>query len=386
MGALQWPGGGSVKMEKSVYLSRRAAAWGKARASTPVDALLVSRSADVGYLSGFTGEDSLLLMNKGFACLITDGRFAEQAARECPGLEVIVRSGPMSAAVAEAARRRKVRRLGVQGGHMTLSGQAALVEALGRNRRVVTVGEALLELRAVKDAQEVAAIRRAVRIAERAFRGLIAGGARALVGRTERQIAAELDYRMIQAGADSPAFDTIVAAGPHSSMPHYRPGNTRVRSGQAVLFDWGAWSGGYSSDLTRVAFTGRIPPKLTEIYELVRSAQAAGIAAVRAGVSVRMVDLAARKVIERAGLGERFVHSLGHGIGRGRGSAEVHELPAVSRQAKGRLRAGMVVTIEPGVYLPGVGGIRIEDDVLVTAERAERLSSLPSVASAWILR
>ena len=373
-------------MGNSVYESRRRAALVMAKREAPVDALLVSRGADVGYLSGFSGDDSLLLAGVGLACLITDGRFAEQAAAECPGLEVIVRGGPMSAAVAEVARRHKIRRLGVQGGHMTLAAHAVLGAAMGARCRLVTVGEVVLGLRAVKDADEVRSIRRAIGIAQRAFRGLIAGGAKALIARTEREIAAELDYRMIQGGADSPAFDTIVAAGAHSSLPHYRPGRARIRPGQAVLLDWGAWAGGYSSDLTRVVFIGRIPPKLTEVYEVVLAARRAGIAAVRAGVSAKAVDRAARVIIERAGLGERFIHSLGHGLGRGRGNAEVHEPPGVGRLSTGRLRAGMVVTIEPGVYLPEVGGIRIEDDVLVTAGAAVKLSTLPAAASAMVLR
>jgi Xaa-Pro aminopeptidase len=374
-----------AEMSETAYESRRRAALAKARSEAGIDALLVSRGADIGYLIGFSGADSLLLVGKGLACLVTDGRFAEQAARECPNLEIVVRTGPMPPAVADVVRRHKVRRLGVQGGHMTISGRASLAAAL-RRCRLVPLGEVVLDLRAVKDAHEVRAIQRAIRIAEKAFRGLIAGGAKAILSRTEREIAAELDYRMVLGGADSPAFDTIVAAGAHSSLPHHRPGHAKVRPGQAVLFDWGAWAGGYSSDLTRAVFTGRIPPKLTEIHEVVRSAQAAGIAAVRAGTWAKTVDQAARAVIEKAGFGERFTHSLGHGIGRGRGNGEVHELPSIARQAKGRLRAGMVVTIEPGVYLPGVGGIRIEDDVLVTAHGAVKLSSLPTAASAMVLR
>ena len=373
-------------MGNSIYEVRRRAAVALARSQVRVDALLVSRGADVGYLSGFSGDDSLLLVGVGLACLITDGRFAEQAAAECPDLEVIVRSGPMSTAVAGVARGHKIRRLGVQGGHMTLAAQAALGAAVGARCRLLAVGEVVLGLRAVKDAEEVRSIRRAIGIAQRAFRGLIAGGAKALSGRTEREVAAELDYRMIRGGADSPAFDTVVAAGAHSSLPHYRPGRARIRPGQAVLLDWGAWAGGYSSDLTRVVFIGRIPPELAEVYEVVLAASQAGLAAVRAGVSAKAVDRAARAIIERAGLGERFIHSLGHGLGRGRGNAEVHEPPGIGRLSAARLRAGMVVTIEPGVYLPGVGGIRIEDDVLVTAGAAVKLSTLPAAASAMVLR
>jgi len=215
-------------------------------------------------------------------------------------------------------------------------------------------------------------MRRAIRIAEKAFKEMLALGAKGWVGRTERDLAAELEYRMRRLGADRPSFPTILAAGAHGSVPHYSPGSTRVRPGQAVLVDWGARADGYCSDLTRVVFTGTIPAKLREIYEVVRRAQEAGIAAIRSGVGCRAVDAAARRVIAEAGYGEQFGHGLGHGLGR-----EVHEAPGLGKLSADRLKSGMVVTVEPGIYLPGIGGVRIEDDVLVTASSARRLSSLP---------
>jgi len=342
--------------------------------------MLISRPEDVSHLSRFTGEDSYLLVGSGWVVLLTDGRYAEQAHRECRDIEVFVRSGPMSDAVAEVLKGRGVRRLGVQGEHMTLAAAEALGRKLG-GRRVVSVTGAVDRLRAVKDDAEVAAIRRAIRTGERAFRRLLARGSRHWVGRSERGLAAELDHYMRQAGADGPAFETIVAAGAHGSRPHYRPGAARIRRGLAVLVDWGAKVGGYCGDLTRVVFVGRIPPKLAEVYAVVLSAQRAGIAAIRPGVSGRTVDAAARKVIVAAGCGAAFTHGLGHGIGR-----QVHELPTLSSRATGRLRAGAVVTVEPGIYLPGVGGVRIEDDVLVTARGARRLSTLPRKLQAMRLR
>ncbi|MFW5839433.1 MAG: M24 family metallopeptidase, partial [Planctomycetota bacterium] len=177
------------------------------------------------------------------------------------------------------------------------------------------------------------------------------------------------------------AFETIVAAGAHGSLPHYRPGKTKIRPDQAVLIDWGAKVDGYCSDLTRVVFTGTIPPKIEEIYTVVLRAQKAAISAIKAQVSCKAVDAAARKIIEQAGYGEQFIHGLGHGIG-----LQIHEAPSVGRRSDKRLRQGMVVTVEPGIYLPGVGGVRIEDDVLVEANGQRKLTSLPKTLKTMVLR
>ena len=345
-----------------------------------VGAYLLTRVEDVGYMTGFTGDDSFALLGRDWAVLITDGRYGEQAADECRGMDVHVRTAAMSAAISDVLRGRRVRRLGVQGDHVTIGFQAGLAKALGRTR-IVSLSDVPGALRAVKDAEEIRAIRRAVRAAETAMLGLLAGGAKGMVGRSEGEVAAELDYRMRLCGASANSFETIVAAGANASRPHYRPSGQRIGRDQAVLIDWGAMVGGYCSDLTRVVFTGRIPPKIGEIYEVVLRAQAAGIAAVRSGAACKTVDAAARDVIAAAGYGERFVHGLGHGIGR-----MIHEGPRLGRPVSDRLRKGMVVTVEPGIYLPGVGGVRIEDDVLVTSQGRQRLSSLPSRLAEMVLR
>jgi Xaa-Pro aminopeptidase len=233
----------------------------------------------------------------------------------------------------------------------------------------------------IKDAGELRAIRQAVRIAEEAFGRLVAGGVKALAGKTERRIAADLEYLMRRCGADAAAFPTVVAGGANGSRPHHLPGDRRVRRGEPVLLDFGVRRGGYHSDLTRVVFLGRIPRKLGEAYEIVRRAQQAGIRAVGPGVSCRSPDVVARGIIEQAGYGQAFLHGLGHGLG-----LEVHEGPTLGAKATGRLRAGMVVTVEPGIYLPGVGGIRIEDDVVVTAAGRRRISTLPTEIEAMLLR
>ena len=359
---------------------RRRRALRKSAATVKADGLLVSRAEDVHYLSGFTGGDSYLLVAREAACLITDGRYGEQAGRQCRGVDVHVRTGRMVQAVSEVLKGRRIRRLGFQAEHMTVRGRDALAAELGP-RRIRPIHEAVADLRAVKDDSEVRRIRRSVRVAERAFRGLLAAGAKAFLGRSERELAAELDYRMRLAGAECPAFETIVAAGANASLPHYRPGSRKPQRGEGVLIDWGAKVNGYCSDLTRVVFLGTIPPKIATVYKVVLAAQKAASAAARAGVSCKTVDSAARKVIAAAGYGRQFIHGLGHGIG-----LEIHEAPQVTRADDRRLRAGMVITVEPGIYLPGFGGVRIEDDVLVTRQGPQRLSSLPRTLAAMTLQ
>ncbi len=349
------------------------------RAGSAVDAALITRPVDVGYLSGFSGEDSVLLVGKGFAVLVTDGRYDEQASGECPGVEICVRSEGMIKAIGQQVRSRKLTHLAIQSDHVTLGWSEQLGKEVG-NKRLKPVRGGTLELRETKDDSEIAATRRAIRAAEKAMRDLLAGGRKAFVGRSEREVAGQLEYLMRRHGASGASFDTIVAAGPHGSLPHYRPGDTKIRKDQAVLVDWGAVVDGYCSDLTRVVFTGRIPPKIAEVYQVVLRAQRAAISSIRPGVAGKTVDAAAREVIASAGYADRFTHGLGHGVGR-----EIHEAPSVGRTSDVRLRSGMVVTVEPGIYLPGVGGVRIEDDVLVTPDGAKKLSSLPRSMEAMVL-
>jgi Xaa-Pro aminopeptidase len=362
------------------YARRRAAALSALAKRAKAAAMLVTSPEDVSYLTGFSGEDSWLLLAPRRAVLLTDGRFAQQARTECPDVEVAVRTGPMAPALADAVR--KLPRGGIvfQSEHVSVRTAELLTKALPR-RRLDGQADLTTELRAIKSARELAAIRQAVRAAQRAFTAVLALGRGAWVGRTEREIAARLDYQMRLAGADGPSFPTIVAAGANAALPHYRPGNRAISANSTVLVDWGAQVEGYCSDLTRVVATGKIPPKFAQVYELVRRAQRAGIAAVRSGRSCRSVDAAAREVIKGGGMERLFVHGLGHGVGR-----QVHEAPAVASRSTARLKAGMVITVEPGVYMPGELGVRIEDDVLVTANGSKRLTSLPTNLEAMTLR
>ena len=361
------------------WASRRRRAARRA-ADRKVDAMLISKPQDVSYLCGFTGEDATLLVAPRWTVLITDGRFGQQGPRECPDIEVVIRKKGMAETIKNTLKGRKVRRLGVQAGDLTAVAVQTFTKTLGQ-RRVKTLTDIVAPLRAIKDDSEVRLIRKAASIAQKAFLRLTGRGAKAFVGRSEREVSAELEYLMRLEGADAAAFETILAAGPHACDCHYKPDSTKIRAGQSVLIDWGARVGGYCSDLTRTIFTGKIPPEIGEIYEIVRNAQTAGINALRPGVAMKSPDAAARKVIVDAGYGDKFVHGLGHGLGR-----EVHEAPGLGTKGPGRLRSGMVVTVEPGIYLPGVGGVRIEDDILVTADGPKRLSTLTTDIRAMVLK
>ncbi|MBE3069481.1 MAG: aminopeptidase P family protein, partial [Planctomycetes bacterium] len=288
---------------------RRAARLRPALKRLGADALLATDAVAVGYLSGFTGEDSWLLVGKGKGCLLTDSRFTEQARADCPSLTVTVRKGPLIEALARVVRGKRVRRLG-------FDPEAVSVALLGRLRkglkgvRLVPAPKVVADLRLRKDETEIAAIRRAVAVAEEAW----AGFRKAIrLGMTEQRLAAELDHRMRLAGADGPSFPTIMAVDASAARPHAIPGRRRLRRGSVLLVDFGARVGGYVCDLTRVVFAGRIAPFVRKVYGIVHAAQAAGIAAVRPGVALTAVDAAVRGVIADAGFGHLFGHGTGHG-------------------------------------------------------------------------
>jgi Xaa-Pro aminopeptidase len=338
-----------------------------AEASSP--AMLVTHTPDVRYLTDLDVDDTWLVVTERAVIVLTDSRFQQQVERSCPQAKLVVRDGPMGDALASACRDAKVEALSFQADHLTvaqhesLSGKLEKV-ALSPTRRW------LLELRAVKDARELRMIRRALALQEQAFHQLLD---QIRPGMTEAEVATLLEYNMRWIGADGVSFPTIVAIGANGSLPHHRPGKTRVKANTPILIDCGARAGGYCSDLTRVVAINGFSQKLTEVYNVVLEAQRAGIAAIRPGVALKDVDAAARRVIDDAGYGEHFGHGLGHGIG-----LEIHEEPTLSRRSEGELGEGHVVTVEPGVYLPGVGGVRIEDDVLVTAKGHRKLSTLPT--------
>lgn len=343
-----------------------------------VQALLVTNRKDIRYLTGFVGEDSwvLIVAGRGRPFVLSDFRFQEQIRQEAPRAVVRIRRATLSEELAKLARQLRVKRLGLQPDYVTLTQRKALRKKL-RNVKLTAVEDGLLQQRAVKTPDEIAAIRRAIRIQQEAFRRTVA---QIEPGQTEQQIAAFLEYQMRLLGADGPSFPSIVAADAHASLPHAIPGSRKVRQGGAVLIDWGARWGGYCSDMTRVVALGRMPAKIRQVYEVVLEAQLAAIEAIAPGKALKEIDAVARRIIAKAGYGRRFGHSLGHGIG-----LDIHEQPTLSQRSVGQLQPGHVVTVEPGVYLPGAGGVRIEDDVLVTERGYRVLSDLPKALDSAII-
>lgn len=333
-------------------------------------ALLVTNFTNVTYLTGFTGDDSFLLVTPDTEVLITDFRYTQQLEEECPGLPIEVRSTgtEMADAVAKVVQATKVANLGIEGNSMTVGFCTKLTEKLERTKILSTTG-LVEELRMIKDKEEVQEIREAIEFAERAF-----GVVRASITpeQTEKEIAYELENQIRRFGGSRCSFTPIVGVGPRGALPHATLSDHRIADADFVLIDWGGKGRLYVSDLTRVLVTDKISPKLLRVYEVVLKANLAGIKAIKPGAVMQDVDAAARKVIEDAGFGSKFGHSLGHGIG-----LQVHEAPRLATKQDGKLRPGMVVTVEPGIYLPGWGGVRIEDDVLVTRTGHEVLTSVP---------
>ncbi|TWT44116.1 putative peptidase [Phycisphaerae bacterium RAS1] len=335
-----------------------------------LDALLVQNRADQYWLTGFTGEDGFVILSHKHVVLLTDGRFDETADREAPWARKVIRQKRTADETVRELKRMKIGRLGFEPSHMSVLAFGEL-KKLAKSSRLVAASGIIRTRRLIKDAREVTLIRNAIHAAEEAFRRVRHD---IRPGMTEREVAAKLIYEMHVLGASEPAFGPIVAAGPNASLPHYEAGNRRISRGEPVLIDWGARVNWYVSDLTRVIWLDSIPPKSREILDVVRAAHDRAIAVIRPGVSAAAVDNAARAYIRKSGYGKQFRHSVGHGIG-----LDVHEGPGLRKTNKDPLKAGMVVTIEPGIYLPGVGGARIESDVLVTERGCEILSTLPLV-------
>ena len=336
-------------------------------AKKKLPAYLVTSRMDGYYLAGFTGEDSALVITPKKVYVVSDGRFDESIDHECPWAVKLLRKGSLEAEIAKLCKRLKLPKLAVQPEHMTLQTHQLLNKSLEATR-LVKAPPLVGKLRLCKDAVDLKAIEEAIKIAQDAFRATCRS---IRVGQTEQQIAARLEYEMHKRGSAGPSFPTIVAEGPNASLPHAVPGARKVKKGSAILIDWGAIHRFYCSDLTRAVFIGRIPPKIKRIYGIVLEAQRAAIAAIRPGARMCDVDAVARQHIAEAGFGDYFGHSLGHGLG-----LDVHEAPTLSWRSDEKMQAGMVVTVEPGIYLPGVGGVRVEDDVLVTPDGCRVLSSL----------
>lgn len=338
----------------------------KAMKAAGAGALLVTRREDVRYLTGFTGSSGSVLVVSGRSCLITDFRYKLQASRETSGISVQIQKKDFPSSLKEAAARAGVPILYFDETSLTIDGLRKLRK---QGLRLKGQSDLVAELRQRKDGQELKKIREAIRRAEESFRELrkyIRPGAR------EKDLAFKLEFLMREKGARKAAFDTIIASGPNGAMPHASVTDRRIRAGDLVTFDFGAEAEGYFSDITRTYCIGRPTARQREIHALVLKAQKAAIEKARPGISCKQVDAAARGAIGEAGHGDHFGHGTGHGVG-----LMVHEGPSVSPLSKDHVAEDMVFTVEPGVYVPRWGGVRIEDMVFVTRSGATLLTSLP---------
>lgn len=347
------------------------------------DCMIVSDPRDVAYLTGFLGGDSYMVVGSGKPTIISDSRYEEELQAYTGRVKLRMRIGPMSRALGEELGARKAKRIAVQGEHLTLNGEAALKKELRKHgiasRALVRTDSILLKLRAVKDASEIRLLQKAVKIQEAA---LLATLPQIRVGMTELEVCAVLEHEMKDLGSPDTSFETIVGAQANSSLPHYTPSTTRVAKNKPLLIDWGATWRGYHGDMTRTFGIGGWPARVREIYKIVLEAHEAAASALKPGLPLFEADRLARDVISKAGYGKEFGHGLGHGIG-----LVVHESPSMGQLSpkKAVLEPGNVVTIEPGIYLPGLGGVRIEDDYVITERGVKNLSSLPKDL-AWSTR
>lgn len=329
-----------------------------------LDALLVSSLPNVRYLTGFSGSNGLLVLTPRQAMLVSDTRYAHQIGREVTVARGVISRRDLLEEAAGTLRR--CRAVGFESQVLTHAQFRLLRRALGGCALVATT-DLVEEIALVKDREELALIARAASISDSVFKevlGEIRPGVR------ELDIASEISWLTRRLGADGDAFDVIVASGSHAALPHARASARRVRSGELVMLDFGARVNGYSSDLTRTVAVHRVPRRLKSVYRAVQEAQELAVAAAHAGMSARELDAVARRRLTKEGLGKYFIHSLGHGLG-----LRIHEAPRISPLSSETLRSGSVITIEPGVYIPGAGGVRIEDDVVLSAKGCRRLTT-----------
>jgi Xaa-Pro aminopeptidase len=330
-----------------------------------LDLMVVTNLVNVRYLSGYTGSNGAAIVGPDLRVFFTDFRYVEQAAEQVPDFERLKGERDLLGDIAE----RVSGRVGFEDGSMTVRSFERLKGLVDDSVELVPAGNMVEELRVVKDAQELEKIRAAAQLADTALERVLERG---LAGRTEREVAIDLEEEMRRLGAEEPSFPSIVASGPHGALPHAEPRDVNIDRGVLVTIDWGARLDGYHSDCTRTFATGELNGEATEVYEVVRQAQERSAEAIRAGANGKEVDAVSREIISEAGHGDHYGHGLGHGVG-----LEIHEAPRLAPSSTDTLEAGEVVTVEPGIYVPGRLGVRIEDLVSVTEDGCEVFSGLP---------
>jgi Xaa-Pro aminopeptidase len=338
-----------------------------------LDGLLITHLPNIRYLCGFSGSAGVLLVTESKRVFFTDGRYTEQARTEVQGARVVIaRKAPLIAAsewLLANGKKLKLKTLGIEGAHLTVTGQNQLAKVLRSRLKMREAPPLVEQARMVKDAEEIDRLRAAVlqgaSLFDVALRTIRAGV-------KETEVAAEMEYAARQAGVDGMSFDTIIASGPRSALPHGRASRAEMPAQGFVVCDFGVILAGYCSDMTRTVHLGEPGREARGLYEAVREAQQAAAEAVRPGVEVGEVDRAARNILRKKGLSRYFTHSTGHGVG-----LEIHEAPRIAAGQGEELSPGMVITVEPGAYIPGVGGVRIEDMVVVTERGCEILTPTP---------
>jgi Xaa-Pro aminopeptidase len=337
---------------------------------TGLDGLLITHLPNIRYLCGFTGTSGAVVLCESKSVFFTDGRYKEQAGVEVQGSRVVVaRKSPLTAAaewLMANAKKLGLKTLGIEAEHLSVAERSRLAKALPSGLRLRVAPPLVEQARMIKDAEEIERLRAAVLLGASLFDVILEA---IRPGAKETEVAAELEYAARRAGADGMSFDTIIASGTRSALPHGRASEAAIPAGGFVVCDFGVILAGYCSDMTRTVHVGQPNEQMRRVYEAVRDAQQAAVGTVRAGVSAGEVDRSARKVLQKKGLGRHFTHSTGHGVG-----LEIHEAPRLAAGQKDVLQAGMVITIEPGAYIPGVGGVRIEDIVVVTERGCQILT------------
>jgi Xaa-Pro aminopeptidase len=333
-----------------------------------VEAFLVTALPNVRYLTGFTGSNAMLWAGPGKPVLFTDPRYGIQASQQT-NCRVRITKGPLEKAVGSMLRRQSIRSLAFEADRTFCSTYDLLRNHIPRKIGIVPASGVLDNLRSVKDATEIELIRQSVNLCSKAFARAVK---KIRPGISELELAGEIDHQMRRLGAEGSAFETIVAFGERTALPHAEPTNRVLNSNELILVDMGAMRSGYASDMTRMAWAGRPSRKAQKLHGAVLEAQLAALDAIRPGVTAAAIDLRARQVLKRHGLDHLFVHSTGHGLG-----LEIHEPPRIGRGGGTRIERGMAITVEPGVYMEGFGGIRIEDTVVVTDTGCEVLTPTP---------
>jgi Xaa-Pro aminopeptidase len=333
-----------------------------------LDAMLFTDLLNIRYLAGYSGSSGMLLVNPRGADFLTDFRYKEQSAREVKGARITIITTSLMQEISQLPSFKKARTVGIEEQNLSYA-QFLQLQKLAPKKKFVPVSNLAENLRQVKSAAEIQKIAKAAHIADQAFASIVKF---IKPGMTEKLIAAQLDHTLKMLGSTNPSFDSIVGSGPNGALPHAQPGDRQVRKGDFIVLDFGAIHRGYHSDMTRTVCLGKPSEKHLKIYDIVTRAQAAGLKAVRAGVKGREADAAARKIIDDAGYGKYYGHGLGHGVG-----LAVHEAPGVGMKAENILPENSIVTVEPGIYLPGWGGVRIEDLVAVARGGCRILSRSP---------